>query len=405
MDSPPPVWEVTCLGVDDWAMRRGHRYGTILVDLESHKPIELLPDREALTFQRWLKKRPMVKIITRDRSLAYADGALKGAPTAIQIADRFHLVKNMAEAVERILVGCQKELKEAAKRVSPHRLTEMMHDAEGLLECPFSEAEPTKSKQQQLVEEGRRQRRIERYEAVKRMSAEKMPIAAIARKLSMHRETVRRFQRAKQYPERVQGYRKPSVAARFDQYLKKRWQEGCYNANQLYREIRKIGYRGGLATLRRYMQRWRKNLPEGLQRLHCLPEYAAPRPRQAVWMLLKQRKELEKEEREYVEELIRLSPKIRMAEKLAKEFQRILRERKEEDFDQWRIKVKSSGLVELKGFSDGLMKDEEAVRAAMKYEWSNGQTEGQVNRLKMVKRQMFGRANFNLLRSRFLHPI
>ena len=153
--------------------------------------------------------------------------------------------------------------------------------------------------------------------------------------------------------------------------------------------------------MRRLMRSWKQQLPVPDQRLESLPDFDTPAPRQAVWWLLKP-EELEPDQKEYARELQRLCPEISSGLKLVKEFQALLVGKQADRFDQWRLCVEQSGLKELQGFSTGLMKDEAAVRAAMTYDWSNGQVEGNVNRLKMIKRMMFGRAGFALLRSRVL---
>jgi transposase len=118
------------LGIDDWARRKGQTYGTILVDLERHRPVDLLPERDATLVARWLQAHPGVKIISRDRGSTYVDGATLGVPDAVQVADRWHLLHNLADALERVLtahraqirhvlqpVGAQRPLDAAAARV------------------------------------------------------------------------------------------------------------------------------------------------------------------------------------------------------------------------------------------------------------------------------------------------
>jgi transposase len=171
---------------------------------------------------------------------------------------------------------------------------------------------------------------------------------------------------------------------------------------QLYREIKERGYRGSQVSVRRYVKPWRKNLPPALHRVQALPDFSPPSPRQAVWWLLKQ-EDLEPQQKEYVQELLQMNQEIKEGLSLVKDFQSLLAGRKVEEFNQWRESVQKSGLADIRSFADGLLKDEAAVRAAMTYDWSNGQVEGQVNRLKMIKRTMFGRAGFDLLRARVLY--
>lgn len=394
---------IRVLGVDDWAMRRGVRYGTILVNIEEHKPVDLLPDRKAATLTRWLRKRPGTEVVCRDRASAYADGVRTAAPGALQVADRFHLLMNLRDALERLLGRHHTELREAARGVSLHNARKVsgaleFEAAEGTTQ---TEAVRSPCDEQRKLEN--RERRVARYEAVKRLSREGMNLSAIARQLGMHRETVRRFLRADCYPEKTPPFRKPSKVAPFADYLRQRWAEGCYNARQLLRELRGRGYKGCLAALRRYLQPWRKLLPDELRQRQQAPTLRPPSPYHAVWWLLKPAAELEAEEARYVKELCRLSPEIKVGQELAREFQRIVRERCVEVFDQWRESVKASAIGEFERFANGLMKDEAAVRAGLSTAWSSGQVEGQVNRLKMIKRQMYGRANFDLLRARVLH--
>jgi transposase len=396
------VSAVRVLGVDEFAFRRGHRYGTILVDQEAHRPIELLPNREAETLRTWLQGHPGIEIITRDRSLAYAEAARSGAPQAIQVADRFHLLKNLREAVERTMVKRHTVLREAAQEVSPRYQTEQMLVAEGMIEGLSDQVSASNPKGQALSQE-RRARRLARYEEVKQLKQAGLSIRQIAQRLGSHRRTVRNFLRAESFPERRAPKPRATQVEPFAEYLKKRWQEGCHNGAQLYREIRRQGFRGSAATLRRYLRKWRGQAPEVFRKLRLLPDFPPPSPRQAAWWLFLDDDQLEKQEREYVQALTRLSPEIKKVQQLTKEFQQLVKQRQEPGLGRWRESVGRSGLSELRSFTEGLMNDEAAVREGLRSAWSNGQTEGQINRLKMLKRQMYGRAKLDLLRARVLH--
>jgi transposase len=392
---------VRILGVDDFAFRKGRKYGTVLVDLEQHRVIDLLPDREGATFERWLKSHPEVELISRDRALAYADGATKGAPQAVQVADRFHLIKNLVEAFENLVRRHSSVLREAALEGSPRRQTQMMLMAEGLLEA-LPERMPRKTPIPSQRRDEKRAERMARFEECRRLKLIGLSNREIARRTGMCRETVRKFVCADLFPERVTYPPRSQMTEPYSDYLKKGLQEGCRNAALFYREIKAQGYRGSSAPIRRLLRAWKSQLPTRYQRLESLPDFDTPAPRQAVWWLLKP-EELESNQKEYVSELRRLSPEISSGLKLVKEFKSLLISKQSDRFDQWRLGVKQSGLKELQGFSTGLMKDEAAVRAAMTYDWSNGQVEGTVNRLKMIKRMMFGRAGFALLKARVLH--
>jgi transposase len=266
------VGTVRVLGVDDWAQRRGRTYGTLLVDIERSRPIGLLPDREAATLARWLKPRADIEVITRDRATYYADGITAGAPAAVQVADRWHLLKNLREVVERVINGHRRKLREAAQTLSPYRTASEVVKAHSLPELRPKQWSPRSTKEL-ARQQAKRARRVERYEEIKAMRATGASISAIARRMGMQRETVRHFLRADEYPE-ARPPRKPSRVEPFAEYLKERWLAGRYNAMQLYREIKARGYRGHVKVLQAYLEAWRKLLPEEIRRMHGVPDVA-----------------------------------------------------------------------------------------------------------------------------------
>lgn len=395
----PPTLPVRVLGVDDFAFRKGQRYGTILIDQERRCALDLLPDREAATLENWLQAHPSIEIITRDRAAAYAEGASKGAPQAQQVADRFHLLKNLVEVLERLLHRHHQALKAAAQEVSPVAAPTL----------PTGEAVTTTLPPwQQRLAQQQQQRRARRhgvYQEVLRLYAggQGMGIRAVAKYLGIGRQTVRKYVRTDTFPEIAARDRTTGPVVPFVPYLRKRWDAGCLNATQLWREITAQGFHGTVGQVRWCVRRWRAALPPHLR--HRRTGAAArparvPSARQTVWWLLRPQSELESEQQQFVERLLNQNAEIASARKLALQFQQVVRQRQADNFDEWRETVQQSGLPDLKNFADGLMKDKAAVRAALSSEWSNGRTEGHVNRLKMLKRTMFGRANFDLLRLR-----
>jgi transposase len=120
-------------------------------------------------------------------------------------------------------------------------------------------------------------------------------------------------------------------------------------------------------------------------------------------MLLKEEKELKEDELGFIDQLMRLCPEVKKARELAQRFQKMIKQREADELDYWIEAATASQVKELEGFAEGLKKDREAVRGSLEYEWSNGQVEGQVNRLKLIKRQMYGRAKFDLLKARVLY--
>lgn len=391
------------LGVDDWAWKRGHRYGTILVDLERHVVVDLLPDREASSLEHWLQAHPGIEILSRDRSSAYADGASKGAPQAVQVADRWHLLKNLTDAVERVLQGKHSQLRQAAKAVAADAETTVAPAA------PAEQIGPLRLSRAQQQSHDKRERRQARYQQVIALQEKGASQAAISRTLHIQRKTVRRWLRAGLFPERAKPKRTRALD-RYQGYLEARWSEGCHNAAQLWREIQAQGYRGAEGMVRQWAGSLRRTLPPSLQHgsVQCAPKAAdtVPTPRQTAWFVLRHEKreweetETDTNARAFVEALYEIAPEVKRAAVVAHEFRRLMRER---DAHAWPAWKKAAEQTLLASFARHLQRDEKAVKAAITSPWSNGQVEGQVHRLKLIKRQMYGRAKLDLLKARVLH--
>ncbi len=388
---PAPAGTVRVLGVDDFALRRGQSYGTILINHEQRRIIDLLPDREAGTLERWLRQHPEIEIITRDRAPAYAEAAAKGAPQARQIADRFHLLKNLVDAVERVVSRHPQELRKAARETSEELSLQVAEP---------SSPEPS-THRLNGVREQRRQLRIARYEEIRKLCHSGMSQREVAKRLGISRQTVRKFAVSEQFPE-IAGRRPRTVMLTPHlPYLQERWRDGCHNAAQLWREIQPRGYSGCAVSVRQALRQWRSTAPADETGQASLPG-RTPSPRSATWYLLKEQGDSATAATVYAGKLLALSPEITACRELAREFHRIVRCRNAAAFDDWRSEVERMGPVELRRFANGLMTDEAAVRAALSEPWSNGRVEGNVNRLKTVKRSMYGRAGFDLLRQRLL---
>lgn len=397
----PAVNTPKVLGVDDWAKRKGQRYGTILVDLERRCVVDLLPDREAVTLANWLKQHPGVEIITRDRAAAYAEGAKQGAPAAVQIADRWHLLKNLTEMLERFLQTKHRELQQAARRVSEQQLAS----------CSNLLTEPRVERPSKLMRWN--DRRAQRYAEVRELWQQGAPIKHIAEHFGMHRRTVRMYRDAESCPERLKPRKRFSKLDRHLDYLAQRWSEGCHNAAELHRELCQRGFRGSESSVRHFIAAWRRQLPAELTRARrglvtTKPATAGrkklliPSARNTAWWLQQQAEKLEAEQQEYVRQLCETTPAIAEMQKLTQRFGNLVREQNIVAFGSWLEEAGKSAFKELKGFVAGLKRDQAAVEAALQYAWSNGQSEGQVNRLKNLKRQMYGRAKFDLLKARVL---
>jgi transposase len=395
--SLPEFPSVRVLGVDDWALRRGQRYGTILVDLERHRPIDLLPERSSEAFRDWLLAHPGVEIISRDRGDYYIKGATAGAPEASQVADRWHLLHNLQEALVRLVDRYPQELRAACKAARS--------DASALSPKPAlatngevlpPQAEQTRAEQ---VREARRARRIERYQQVIELHQQKIPLRDIARRLELHRSTVRHWVLAGSFLERATRHRASHVDPWID-FLKSRWAEGCQNAAALTAELRKQGFDGSYNMVRRRVAKWRKSDGRS-DRPKQTAGFRRLSPKTMAWLMLTSPQALEPEQLILVQRFFEQCPAAEQVSRLGRRFAEMVRHQRADDLDDW-LKQAASAPHELRQYAAGLVDDLSAVRAALSLPWSNGQTEGQVNRLKLVKRQMYGRANFDLLRRRFL---
>ena len=404
---PVPTASVRVLGVDDWAKRRGHSYGTLLVNLETHEVVDVLPDREAQTLADWLYAHPEVEIISRDRAGAYAEGATAGAPQAQQVADRWHLLNNLSEVLVKVLEAHANALRTLPSEEStPARVQPTPVPAEGE---PLSSAKPSQADQRQ---QQRRQQRQERFEQVRALHQRGLSVSAIAQEVGLDRKTVRKFIRARNFPEQQPRHRVRSGSKLdpYKPYLLQRWREGCCNTRQRWRELLDHGYIGGLTSVAQFMADYRREhgLPARTRQFDAqgIPLPSTPpiplTPRRAAWLVLTSRDKLDDTDRPRLDRIAQLHPDLQTALGLAQDFAVMLRLRLVQRLDAWLERAANSALPAFHGFVAGLRRDYSAVKAGLSLPWSQGQTEGQVNRLKFLKRQSFGRANFDLLRLRVL---
>ncbi|THV20169.1 transposase, partial [Glycomyces paridis] len=245
---PDPVVGATpVLGVDDFAFRRGHTYGTILIDMASHRPIELLDGRDAAPLQAWLRAHPGVEVICRDRSSSYAEAARTAAPDAIQVADRFHLWHNLIDAVEECIMRHRSAFTEPLVEAT-------VTEPDPLPEQPETPADPTGK-----MAENRRVR----HQRVHDLIAEGHSLRAITRHLGWSRNTVRRYANADRWQDMVTTHRpRDSKLDPYKPYLHDQWLAGRTNVVELDREIRALGYRGSYSTVADYLAQFRPDRPQ-----------------------------------------------------------------------------------------------------------------------------------------------
>jgi len=260
------------------------------------------------------------------------------------------------------------------------------------------------------------QERVERYHQIHDLAAKKVNVANIARQVGVSRQSVYTYLQMKQPPERAriaQGGKR--VIDPYKDYLIQRWNQGCRSAQQMYREIKEQGYTGSSTAVGRFVAPLRAQKGKARSFKSVEPQAATmvnreqvkakrpPTARQvAHWMTFKHEQRLDWQQ-SYLTQLCEKDQEIAQTYQLIQRFTMMLREREGERLDEWLDQVEKQGVSELQSFAQGLKKDYDAVKAGLTLKWSNGQTEGQVHRLKLIKRQMYGRGDFQLLRKRVLH--
>jgi len=398
---PPP----RVLGVDDFALRKRHTYGTILVDLERRQPVALLPERTAEPVAQWLREHPGVEVIARDRASAYAEGARQGALAATQVADRFHLLQNLAEALTQVFTtyGRVLDAVNAMERQQPVPLSDGTN-AVPVPPPPTPPAEQARAAQ-------RAARRQTCYDAVWAVHRQGWSTAAIAAQVDCSRRTIERYLQMPTWP--VPQHRRHygrSILNPYKASLLERWNAGCHTAIQLFQELQPRGYTGSYRRVTAYVSRIRQaqGIPPRRQgRRQRLPVVAEPvsqplTPRRATWLVLRRQEQRTAAEAQQLAQLHAQSAEVAEAIDLAQDFPHLVRPRQPEHLDPWLARASTSGLEAIRRFASGLHDDYAAVKAGVTLPWSSGPVEGHINRLKMVKRHMFGRAHLDLLSRRFV---
>ena len=365
-----------------WAWKKGHRYGTILCDLEKHQVVDLLPDRDADTVARWLRQHPGTEIVSRDRGGIYAEATRRALPGAVQVADRWHLLRNLSEALRHALTPHHRLFSESARA----------NHIEDAASPPLPL--PPWSQREQQIQQANRERRYGRWQRVRELLKTGASDRELAQQLNLDHRTIKKFRTAQVYPETAPRVRQSSVDD-YAAYLDQRLAEGCLSSTRLWRELRSRGFSGQVNSVRYWLRQRRSCQPRGPGVLPRRPVMRVS-PRQIVWFILKATPSAQ----ELLRKVYQTSPAIEKLAHLAQGFFRIIREQDIPRLIPWIIEAKQTALT---GFATRLERDFEAAKAALTLPWSQGHVEGQVYRLKLIKRQMYGRAGFELLRLRVLN--
>ncbi len=382
------------IGIDDFALRKGRVYGTILVDLERGVPFDLLPDRTEQTVAARLRTDPQIRVVARDRSPQYARGVTAGAPQATQVADRFHLLSSFREAIERYV-----------QRVRPD-LRRLLHDLgatdasmAAVLDAPPSPRyDPGPARLQ--IKEARYAERERRFRQVKEAQERGLRQHEIVVLTGLSRPTVRLCMAADILPPERRGYRMGGKVEPYGPYLQRRLADGCTNQTRLWQEITAQGFVGTRSLVSKWM---RAHQSVDLSRPSTRDQLRLPGPHALAWLVLRVHHDDLADDDRLLWERLQCSEELAWVQAMAADFAGLVRARRRDALDVWLTQSHAGGVPELHQFALGLERDGAAVRAALDCPWSNGPTEGHINKLKLIKRGAYGRMKLDVLRQRVLH--
>ncbi len=379
------------VGIDEWAWHRGHRYGTLIVNLDTHRPLVLLPGRDQRTLATWFRKYPEIQIVSRDRSGVYATAAREGAPQARQVANRWHLLKNIGDVLERMMYRHMPLIRLVASELSPKKSPD-----------PEPSVPAASLRRLERLKQQTRKKRHQRWTEVMALHNKGCSFREISRITGLSRVTVSRWVRSGTFPEMSTRPPKRGLLDPWREWLKEQRESGNYNASRIWREMVARGFTGSETIVRDAVAKWRKGWNPPVTTAVRLPSVS----RVSRWLMPWR---ITRDEENYASRFISLmcekEPELKIAQQLALEFYRILKTQNKSQLSSWFTRVHESGSAEFRRVAAGMEADAAAICEAINSSWSNGVVEGHVNRLKMLKRQMYGRAGFELLRQRVMSPL
>jgi transposase len=414
----PPRTDVISLGIDDFALRRGDTYGTILINAQTGKPLDLLADRTTEAVSPWLASHPEIQVVSRDRANGFAEAVSQVLPHATQVADRYHLIQNLRDHLQQFLdrkrtcLPFVEDTPLESKEASPGGKAALPSDRPQA----GREIDPSNLIASERKKIMSRNKRLTRYEEVMALHREGLSQREIARQLHLSRNTVQRYISSPSFPERAEGTgQRNTRASKLDPYLpylRDQWDTGNHNGADLFRLIKERGYTGCESMLRGRLSEWRAELPNQRwrenprkPRLFTQKRQRRLSSRAASFLLILSPEKLTAKQKQQLEHICQASSDIFVVYHLSQDFVTLLKERQAQTLDYWLKCAKACRVAELARFANGIYRDYAAVYAACSRPESNGITEGHVNRLKFLKRQLFGRAHLDLLRIKVLHAV
>lgn len=394
----PSIAEPRIIGIDDWAFRKGRDYGTIIIDHETGKPIDLLPKRDSQTVEKWLAKHPTIEIVTRDRSGEYREAIAQALPNAVQIADRWHLLKNLGDAIQRHISRRYNAVRQLVVASTGENDSDQVDSS-----ITEKYRRYNRGSGQETLHAARTEEREALFAAVKARQAQGVYTTDLAKEFNLSRQTISHWVNSETCPPDTRGrFKRKCLIDAYVPYLRQRIEAGCQNKSQLWREIEKQGFTGTRTLVGKWI---RQNYNTKDQSAEKLPSkktgVAVPSSRELAWLIIRRTDELE-EDKKQIADILLQDAQLAEFKQMAHKFMYMVRNGSSEQWSSWLTSSCESTVKELKNFAIGLKRDGSAVYEAIRQPWSNGRTEGHVNRLKFIKRQMYGRASFDLLRLRVL---
>jgi transposase len=399
MQLPAPVTRaVRMIGVDDFAWKKRFTYGTIVVDLDRRKIIDVLADRESATVEAWFKAHPEVEVVSRDRGKEFAKAATLGAPQAQQVVDRFHVVKNLSEVLREILGHCRAEIRQGEAPSPRLEKAEEEHTRPLPTVATWQQRTPVRVKN---VHQARQASRDDRYEQMTALRAQGLTQKEVATRIGMSERAVRTWLKRGAAPTNARQFRRRSVFDPYATYVLQQWQAGVHEGKQLYEEIQAQGFPGTVRIVQRFVQ----TLRDDPEKITLAPATSAERfsANTATWLFIRDPAQLTTKMQAELELICQRSETARLTYALTQQFLTMLRLRRGQEFEMWLEAVEASQIAELRRFAHSLCQDKDAVVAGLTLSVSNGPVEAQVQKLKLVKRSMYGRAKLPLLRQRLLN--
>lgn len=366
----PIPTDFSIIGIDDWALKKGHRYGSIICDLTTRKPVALLESRRVEDVKEWLRHYPEVRAVSHDGSLEYAKAITEGTTNAIQITDRWHLFYNLSRKIDQFL-----------KKTFNKTITVMVTEKPNEETSGSNSQTKSEKKKWKLVQE------------LKKSYHEGIQISTLSRMYGLDRKTVRKYLLL---DKPMRHERKSHHSADLYRELILELMEKPLSAPLIYNIFRKGGYTKSLSTLRDYMLHLKKKNDRDIP---IYKRLARNRVYEYIWG----KERASPDETKLINQLIQKHPWLREVRSLLLAFQQVMKDRKYlSHLKDWVTAAANSSISEFQQFSAYLKSDWEDVQNAYLSKWSNGPVEGQVTRIKLIKRQMYGRANYDLIRQKVL---